>query len=139
MFLLLLVLLLFIPIPIYFKLNQQGLYLAWFHLPIHHQEKKPSKKKRTRSRLKNIIKVRKITLMVGYQCEDIFDSMELYMFYLVVFPNIYVLLKYRQIETKISIQYLPYQNSELTGMFTFTLVKLILERLRRLCDESSNQ
>lgn len=131
-------LILFIPIPIYFKLNQQGLSIAWYHFPIKKREKEKTQRKHSRIKWKKFIKMRKINLVVGYQCEDIFTSMELYMLCLVVFPNVYAVLNDHHIKTSISIQYLPYQNSELKGMFTITLVKLILERLRRSLDESSD-
>gem|GEM_PF-3817553 len=133
---------LFFPWPIYFEINASRLSVCGFSMSWPHLEKKGEKvltnsaKKHLPSKqlLKKAIKgvrLKKLDLCLGYQCEMIDESMYLYAIYLTICPLFYAVLKNHHVKTYMNIQNFPVKKSTIKGMIELCLVKIILECLRR--------
>lgn len=141
-FLGLILILVIMPLPVYFTVNQQYIQIYGFKILWTKVEKEAPKtvKKATNHKihfkkdfklLKKMIRLKKISLFLGYGLEMIDESMYFYQSLLIICPVFYSYLTSQNVDTYISIQHFPIQKSQIEGMFTICLARLIIDKIRR--------
>lgn len=141
-FLGLILILVIMPLPVYFTVNQQYIQIYSFKILWTKFEKEAPKtvKKATNHKihlkkdfklLKKMIRLKKINLFLGYGLEMIDESMYFYQSLLIICPVFYSYLTSQNVDTYISIQHFPIQKSQVEGMFTICLARLIIDKIRR--------
>lgn len=134
--------LLCLPYRFSFRLNCENIIIAGIKIPYRllrnrNQKKSTHASKWGRLALK-AVRLKRLQLQIGYQCAMIDDSMSVYEIGLMLLPGLSAFLNHIGVATSIQLQYFPVKNSEIRGMIEIWLVRIMIELIRRLKNESSH-